>query len=220
MRETGSVFLFRREKLKLFTFVFGINSYFCTVQFSTTVSKWTHHTWIADCETLSSTSSAPFSSLAPPLFPPPSPPLRSCYLVCIFCFPPVIFGQAGKQPFGALPTPISTMKVNLTHIHTTPLPPAPAASHPAQSNSALSAISHHLLQIPPRLLAAAGSPHVTFTSSVQPFFLPSASPPSPPSFPSFFLPFVATPPSPPPSSPPLLTSISLSSGNNERVGTA
>lgn len=163
--------------MKLFTFVFGINSYFCTVQFSTTVSKWTHHTWIADCETLSSTSSAPFSSLAPPLFPPPPPPLRSCYLVCIFCFPPVIFGQAGKQPFGALPTPISTMKVNLTHIH----PPPPHSPRPLQPATL------------PSLIQLSAQYHIIFcrfrlVSSPLPALL--TSPSLPPFNPFFFLPLL------------------------------
>lgn len=67
-------------------------------------------------------------------------------ILFIYIFFSLIFCQAGKLPFGVLPTPISTTRD--THTHTcrrTRDFPCHIASHPVLSNIPLNTISNHLL---------------------------------------------------------------------------
>lgn len=71
-------------------------------------------------------------------------------ILFIYIFFSLIFCQAGKLPFGVLPTPISTTRD--THTHTcrrTRDFPCHIASHPVLSNIPLNTISNHLLILLP-----------------------------------------------------------------------
>lgn len=71
-------------------------------------------------------------------------------ILFIYFFFSLIFCQAGKLPFGVLPTPISTTRD--THTHTcrrTRDFPCHIASHPVLSNIPLNTISNHLLILLP-----------------------------------------------------------------------
>lgn len=117
-------------------------------------------------------------------------------ILFIYIFFSLIFCQAGKLPFGVLPTPISTTRD--THTHTcrrTRDFPCHIASHPVLSNIPLNTISNHLLILLPlyHLLIPPASSLSTFLPALTPSSSSSLSFCPPP-------PLVFIPPSLPPCS--------------------
>lgn len=113
-------------------------------------------------------------------------------ILFIYIFFSLIFCQAGKLPFGVLPTPIS--KTRDTHTHTcrrTRDFPCHIASHPVLSNIPLNTISNHLLillplyhlLIPPAPSLSTFLPPLTPSSSSSLSFCPPPLVFIPPSLP-------------------------------------
>lgn len=131
-------------------------------------------------------------------------------ILFIYFFFSLIFCQAGKLPFGVLPTPISTTRD--THTHTCRRTcdfPCHIASHPVLSNIPLNTISNHLLILLPlyHLLIPPAPSLSTFLPPLTPSSSSSLSFCPPPLF-SYLLPS------------PHVPSIYLSICSNEKAGTA